>query len=204
MKWSEVRLTFSQADHPGCIRHPGRYPIVVEPTVQNIRLGRVFIDRESSINLLFVDALGTLQIPRSLLRPSPPFFGITPGSSAKPQGKSSCPLPSARGTTSEPKGRPSMAQFMAISHYTYQAIKIPGPAGVITIVGNTKMAKHCDKRSLDMDELTPGSQPVTCDPIGRPIKVHVIASPDDRLKAVSLDDTDPTKTVQIRVALDPK
>ena len=60
LKWSEVPLTFSHADHPAYVRRPGHYPIVVEPMVQNIRLGRVLIDGESSINLLFTDALDAL------------------------------------------------------------------------------------------------------------------------------------------------
>ena len=92
LKWLEVPLTFSQVDHPVCVRRPGRYPIVVEPTVQNIRLGRVLVDSGSSINLLFADALNTLQIPRSSLKPFPPFFRITPGSSVKPLGQIELPI----------------------------------------------------------------------------------------------------------------
>ena len=84
LKWSEVPLTFSQANHPACVRRPGRYPIVVKPTVRNIHLGPVFIDCRSSINLLFADALDALQILRSSLRPSPTFSRITLGSLAKP------------------------------------------------------------------------------------------------------------------------
>ena len=55
-----------------------------------------------------------------------------------------------------------------------------------------------------MVELTPGSQSETAEPSRQPIKVQVIASPDDRLKAVSLDNTNLTKTVQIGASLDPK
>ncbi|XP_062208936.1 uncharacterized protein LOC133910617 [Phragmites australis] len=101
-------------------------------------------------------------------------------------------------------GRPTMAQFMAVVHYAYRAIKIPGPIGSITVVGNAKTARHCDKRSLDMVELTLKSQPETAEPSERPVKVQIIASTDDRRKAVSLDDTNPTKTVQIGASLDPK
>ena len=46
---------------------------------------------------------------------------------------------------------------MVVAHYTYQTIKIPGPTGVITIFGNAKMTLHCEKKSLDMIELTPWS-----------------------------------------------
>ena len=55
-----------------------------------------------------------------------------------------------------------------------------------------------------MVELTPRLQPVTTEPNGRPVKVYVVANLDNRLKAVSLDDTDQSKIVQIGAALDTK
>ena len=100
--------------------------------------------------------------------------------------------------------RTVMAQFMAVAHYVYQEIKIPGPKGTITILGNPKMTLHWDKRSLSMVELTPESQLENIGPSGRSGKVHVVANPDDRLKAVCLDDVDPSRKVQIWVVLDPK
>ncbi|XP_062197370.1 uncharacterized protein LOC133900285 [Phragmites australis] len=140
------------------------------------------------MNLLFTDALDAVQIPRSSLKPSPPFFGITPGSSAKPLGQIELPITFGSldnfrtervlfdvadfGTAYNAiLERLAITKFMANSHYTYQAIKIPGPTGVITVVGNAKTALHCDKRSLDMVKLTPGSQPETAEPSGRPVKV---------------------------------
>ena len=101
-------------------------------------------------------------------------------------------------------GRPVMAQFMAITHYAYHAIKIPGPTGAITITGSAKTALHCDKRIPDMVKLTLGSHPLTAEPSGRPEKVRTVACPDGRLKAMSLDDTNPTRSGQIGSALDPK
>ncbi|XP_062181176.1 uncharacterized protein LOC133885468 [Phragmites australis] len=180
--------------------------------VQNIQLGQVLIDGGCSINLLFADALDALQILRSLLRPSPPFFGITLGSSAKPLGKIELLVTFASldnfrigrvlfdvanfGTAYNAiLGRPAMAQFMAIAHYAYQAIKISGPTGAISIVRNATTALYCDKRSLSMVKLTPKSQPMTAEPSRRQIKVHVVIRPDDQLKAVSLDDTNSTRSV---------
>ncbi|XP_062230023.1 uncharacterized protein LOC133927579 [Phragmites australis] len=194
---------------------------MVKPMVQNIRMGRVLIDSGSSINLLFADTLDALQILRSSLRPSPPFFGIALGSSAKPLGQIKLPVTIGSPNNFRTRrvlfdvadfgtaynailGRPVMAQFMAIAHYAYQAIKIPGKTGAITVAGNSKTALHCDKRSLDMVELTPGSKPVTTESSGRLKKVHIVITPDDRLKVVSLDDTNPIRSVQIWDALDPK
>ncbi|XP_062200824.1 uncharacterized protein LOC133903453 [Phragmites australis] len=180
--------------------------------VQNIRLGRVLVNGGSSINLLFADTLDALQILRSSLRPTPPFFGITSGSSTKPLKQIELPvtfgspdnfrtervlfdMADFETTYNTILGRPVMAKFMGITHYTYQAIKITGPIGDITVASNAKIALHCDKRSLNMVGLTPGSHPVTTEPSKWPKKVHIVASPDDQLKAVSLDDTNPTKSV---------
>nr|ABA93008.1 retrotransposon protein, putative, Ty3-gypsy subclass [Oryza sativa Japonica Group] len=44
MKWSEQKIEFSEADHPKAAVTPGRYPIVVEPTIRNIKVARVLID----------------------------------------------------------------------------------------------------------------------------------------------------------------
>ncbi|XP_066161521.1 uncharacterized protein [Oryza sativa Japonica Group] len=53
MKWSEQKIEFSEEDHPKTAVIPGRYPIVVEPTIRNIKVAWVLIDGGSSINLLF-------------------------------------------------------------------------------------------------------------------------------------------------------
>nr|AAT77819.1 putative gag-pol precursor [Oryza sativa Japonica Group]ABF96913.1 retrotransposon protein, putative, Ty3-gypsy subclass [Oryza sativa Japonica Group] len=37
MKWSEQKIEFSDEDHPKAAVIPGRYPIVVEPTIRNIK-----------------------------------------------------------------------------------------------------------------------------------------------------------------------
>jgi hypothetical protein len=39
-------------------------------------------------------------------------------------------------------GWPALAKFMAIPHYAYLKMKLPGPRGVITITG-------CDKKSIE-------------------------------------------------------
>jgi hypothetical protein len=88
MKWSHQKIKFSDADHPTTTTIPGKNPIVVEPTIRNIKVARVLIDGGSSINLLFASTLDAMGIPRSELTPSnQPFHGITPESSSKPLGK---------------------------------------------------------------------------------------------------------------------
>jgi hypothetical protein len=63
MKWSEKKIEFSEENHPKTAVIPGRYSIVVEPTIQNIKVARVLIDGGSSINLLFASALDAMGIP---------------------------------------------------------------------------------------------------------------------------------------------
>jgi hypothetical protein len=41
--------------------------------------------------------------------------------------------------------RPAFAWFMAIPHYAYLILKIPGPTGVITVKGNFKVADTYDR-----------------------------------------------------------
>ena len=47
-------------------------------------------------------------------------------------------------------GRPTLAKFMAASHYTYNTLKMPGPIGVISIPPEKKDAVICvDKMYRD-------------------------------------------------------
>ena len=49
-------------------------------------------------------------------------------------------------------GYPMLEKFMAVVHYAYQTLKIPGPKGIITIKGDQRAAIKCDKQSLDTVE----------------------------------------------------
>jgi hypothetical protein len=42
-------------------------------------------------------------------------------------------------------GRPALAKFMAIPHYAYLKMKLPGPHGVITIMKCYKKSMECAK-----------------------------------------------------------
>jgi hypothetical protein len=41
---------------------------------------------------------------------------------------------------------------MAIPHYTYLVLKMPGPNGVISVNGDIKQAYDCDKESCEMTD----------------------------------------------------
>ena len=42
-------------------------------------------------------------------------------------------------------GRPAFSRFMVVPHYAYLKLKMPGPAGVITISGRFIKSYRCDK-----------------------------------------------------------
>jgi hypothetical protein len=42
-------------------------------------------------------------------------------------------------------GQPSFARFMAVPHYAYLTLKIPGFKGVIIVKGSFEVSNTCDK-----------------------------------------------------------
>jgi hypothetical protein len=42
-------------------------------------------------------------------------------------------------------GRPAFSRFMAVPHYTYLVLKMPGPNGIITVKGSFELSDLCDK-----------------------------------------------------------
>src|SRR6266540_1276073 len=162
LKWSELPITFDRSDHPESVPHPGRYPLVLDPIVQTVKLNRVLIDGVSGLNILFAKTLGNMKIPRSdLNRSSSPFHGVIPGTSAIPLGQIS--LPVTLGTWENFRtenisfevadfeeayhaifGRPALTKLMAVPHYTYMMMKLPGPNGVISLRGDVRRSYNCD------------------------------------------------------------
>jgi hypothetical protein len=152
--WSDKPITFDQGDYPDCVPSPGKYPLVVDPVVGNVRLTKVLMDGGSSLNIIYVETLGLLQIDLSTIRAgAAPFHGIIPGKRVQPLGKLDLPVcfgtPSNfrketltfevvgfRGIYHAVLGRPCYAKFMVVPNYTYLKLKMSGPNEVIT-VGST-------------------------------------------------------------------
>jgi hypothetical protein len=52
-------------------------------------------------------------------------------------------------------GQPALSKFMVIPYYAYLVLKIPGPRGVISMMGDVKRAFNCDRESCETaDRLT--------------------------------------------------
>ena len=90
--WSEIPITFSRADQWVDIPYTGRFPLVLEATVQKVMFKKVLIDGGSALNLLFAGALRELGLAISDLTPSnSSFWGVVPSRASKPLGEITLP-----------------------------------------------------------------------------------------------------------------
>jgi hypothetical protein len=59
---------------------PRKCPLVVDPVIGNTRLTKVLMDGGSSLNIIYAETLGLLEIDLSTIRAgAAPFHGIIPG-----------------------------------------------------------------------------------------------------------------------------
>jgi hypothetical protein len=93
LDWSDKPITFDQGDHPDCVSSPGKYPLVVDPVIGNVRLTKVLMDGGSSLNIIYAETLGLLQIDLSTNQAgAAPFHGIIPGKRVQPLGQLDLPV----------------------------------------------------------------------------------------------------------------
>jgi hypothetical protein len=105
LDWSDKPITFDQADHPDHVPSPGKYPLVVDPVISDVRLTKVLMDGGSSLNIIYAETLGLLRVDlSSVWAGAAPFHGIIPGSASSPSDSSTFPSASEHPPTSE--GRP--------------------------------------------------------------------------------------------------
>jgi hypothetical protein len=99
---------------------------------------------------------------------------------------------------------------MAVPHYAYLKMKLPGPKGVITITGSFKMSLACAKESSQLAEalviaeekrhllhhveLAQQDVPVRQSPVEQ-------FKPANDTKKILLDESDPSKYVIIGIGL---
>ena len=92
--WFEAPITFSRANQWADIPYTGRFPLVLDVTVQKVLFRKVLVDGGSALNLLFAGALKELGLPPS----DSSFWGVIPSRASKPLGDIT--LPVQFGTTS--------------------------------------------------------------------------------------------------------
>jgi hypothetical protein len=96
-----------------------------------------------------------------------PFFGIVPSKVAYPMGRVSLPVmfgteenfrtkylsfkvPDFKSSNHAILGRPMLARFMAVTHYTYLVLKMTAPHGVPIVYGDLIVSFKCDNEALEM------------------------------------------------------
>jgi hypothetical protein len=163
LRWSDQPIRFSRADHPRKVPRPGHSPMVLKAQIGGYDIGRVFMDAGSGINLIYARTLKAMYISLTSLKPTDcSFHGIVPGAANYPLGK--IELDVCFGGSSNYRreklefevmdwpsqyhailGRPTFTKFMAVPHYAYLTLKIPGPKGTITVQGSFEVSNICDK-----------------------------------------------------------
>jgi hypothetical protein len=78
--WSHQVITFSRADMWAKLPQPGRFPLVLDPVIRNVRFEKVLIDGGSALDILFRNVLTKLGLKQEDLEPyDTPFWGVLPG-----------------------------------------------------------------------------------------------------------------------------
>jgi hypothetical protein len=238
LRWSQVPITFFRADQWTSFSEPGHFPLVLKPVVAGSRLNKVLIDGGSRLNVLFTKALKKmkLDITHMLTKSTSPFHGIVPGNAVIPLGLVVLPV-----TFEETRenyrteyikfevadfetsyhailGRPVIAKFMVVPHYTYLVLKMPSPAGVLLLQGDLKISFDCDTEAVElvatnqvpnaMMEIYAASKKLAPTKLEIPEKSDTANKPQPsdevQVKATDLGTGGSSKTTMIGAGLDPK
>jgi hypothetical protein len=160
-RWLEYPITFSRVDQWLNFDHPGKYSLLVDPVIRESRVKKVLVDGGSNINVTFPRTLLGLGVAlKDLTESDTPFFGIVPTEGEYPLGHIYMPV--TFGTPENYRteflrfevvsfdcgyntiiGRPGLAKFMAIPHYSYMILKMPGPQGIITVRADFQGTTKC-------------------------------------------------------------
>jgi hypothetical protein len=93
LDWFDKPITFDQGNYPDRVPSPGKYPLVVDPVIGNVRLTKVLMDGGSSLNIIYAETLELLRIDLSSIRAgAAPFHGIIPGKRVQPLGQLDLPV----------------------------------------------------------------------------------------------------------------
>jgi hypothetical protein len=152
---------------------PSKFPLVLDLVVAEVRLTKVLIDGGSGLNLIFASILREMGLDfMNMLVPSKsPFYNIVPSTAAHPLG--TVVLPVTFGTRENYRtefikfevanfessyhailGRSALAKFMAVPHYVYLLLKMPGQSGVLTLRGDLKKSYDCNQEAIQYASTT--------------------------------------------------
>jgi hypothetical protein len=151
----ETLIGFDASDCPKSMASAAKLPLLVSPTISNVKLYHILIDGGATLNLISLAAFKKLQIPMGKLQPSHPFSGVDLVS-VTPRGCIS--LPVTFGTAENFRtesvlfdvaevslsfnailGRPALYQLITVAHYGYLVLKMPSSNDVLKIRGDCDM-----------------------------------------------------------------
>jgi hypothetical protein len=96
-------------------------------------------------------------------------------------------------------GRPGLAKFMAIPHYTYMILKMTGPQGIIAVCADFQGAAECFRVAIQAALTTKPSTTSSVQAISKPEEDLVV--PANEAQAVtSMRSTEETKRINLRFA----
>ncbi|KAK1695929.1 hypothetical protein QYE76_012626 [Lolium multiflorum] len=164
VEWSSQNITFSRADHPMTIPKPGHAALVVEAQIGGFKMSKVFMDGGSGLNLIFVDTIKSMGITMGMLEETDTcFHGILPTEPGFSLGRIYLNVVFGRSDNFRKEkiefevvnwesqyhailGRPAYAKFMAVPHYAYLKMKMPGNKWTnITVHGSFSRSDSCDR-----------------------------------------------------------
>jgi hypothetical protein len=177
-----------------------------------------------------------LDITHMLTKSNTPFYSIVPGNAAIPLG--SVVLLVTFGESRENYrteyikfevadfetsyhailGKPAITKFMAVPHYTYLVLKMPSPAGVLSLQGDLKISHDCNSEAVEitstnqvpnaMMEVYTASKKFATSELDIPEKSDKDNKPQPAeevlVKTIDLGTGDNSKTTTIGAGLDPK
>jgi hypothetical protein len=115
-------------------------------------------------------------------------------------------------------GIPAIAKFMAVPHYTYLVLKMPCPAGVLSLQGDLNISFDCDTEVVElaasnqvpnaMMEIYAASKKLAPSELDIPENSDKANKPQPseevKVKVIDLGTGDSSKTTMIGAGLDPK
>jgi hypothetical protein len=231
-RWSEQPITFTRVDQWLNFNHPGKYPLLVDPVIRESRVKKVLVDGGSNINVIFPRTLLGLGVAlKELHESNTPFFSIVPIEGEYPLGHIYMPV--TFGTPENYRteflrfevasfdcgynaiiGTPGLAKFMAIPHYSYMILKMPGPQGIITVRADFQGVAECFRvaiqAALTTKPLTTSSAQANSKPEenlaipANEAQARTSMQPTEETKRINLGFTDERKTAIISSSLDDK
>jgi hypothetical protein len=237
LHWLEVPISISRDDQWISFSKPGKFLLVLDLVVAEVRLTKVLIDGGSGLNLIFASTLRKMGLDfTDMLVPSKsPFYGIIPGNAAHPLGMVvllvtfgmrenyrtefiKFEVANFESSYHAILGRPALAKFMAVPHYVYLLLKIPGQSRVLTLRDDLKKSYDCNQEAIQYASTTrvpdaSGEVLVAAQqlsqagleiPSRKANKLSIQSTGDVALKSIQLQEGDSSKTVVIGAGLDEK